>query len=294
MSVATIGSALAEKRQALGLEKGQAADKIGMSRTTYSSYEQDAQRPSVDVFPALAEFLQVSMDELLNLYGATCVAAIRPALERLLSDRGAETVETPSPLARFEVGETTDSPEATNEWETAEISSSSEAPERSPSTSWYDAETSEVVLELKKDASVPGTEEKSPPSSSEVSESSEVVLELGETEGDSDAEDAQNEESGLPSRDFNSELALEREEVVTEATVRDQVVPQTMDLDDEGGSSDSFLEPREWLHPPTQSEEAVRSAVFEPSPYFIRTSLSEGISKSHDPKKKKKKKKKKK
>jgi transcriptional regulator with XRE-family HTH domain len=91
MSVATIGSALAEKRRELGLEKGQAADKIGMSRTTYSSYEQDAQRPSVDVFPALAEFLSVSMEELLALYGATCVAAIRPSLERLLSDRGADS-----------------------------------------------------------------------------------------------------------------------------------------------------------------------------------------------------------
>jgi DNA-binding XRE family transcriptional regulator len=85
MSVATIGTALVEKRVELGLEKGQAADKIGMSRTTYSSYEQDAQRPSVDVFPALAEFLDISMEELLTLYGATCVAAVRPTLEKVLS-----------------------------------------------------------------------------------------------------------------------------------------------------------------------------------------------------------------
>jgi transcriptional regulator with XRE-family HTH domain len=85
MSAATIGSALVERRRELGLEKGQAADKIGMSRTTYSSYEQDAQRPSVDVFPALAGFLEVSIEELLDLYGATCVAAVRPALRRVLS-----------------------------------------------------------------------------------------------------------------------------------------------------------------------------------------------------------------
>jgi transcriptional regulator with XRE-family HTH domain len=86
MSTATIGSALVAKRHELGLEKGQAADKIGMSRTTYSSYEQDAQRPSVDVFPALAGFLDVSMEELLTLYGATCVAAVRPSLEKVLAD----------------------------------------------------------------------------------------------------------------------------------------------------------------------------------------------------------------
>ena len=86
MSQATIGSALVERRRELGLEKGQAADKIGMSRTTYSSYEQDAQRPSVDVFPALAQFLDVSMEDLLTLYGATCVAAVRPMLEKVLSD----------------------------------------------------------------------------------------------------------------------------------------------------------------------------------------------------------------
>src|SRR5271154_5465172 len=96
MSVATIGSALAERRRELGLEKGQAADKIGMSRTTYSSYEQDAQRPSVDVFPALAEFLVVSMEELLTLYGATCVAAVRPSLERVLSDQGSASREAVS------------------------------------------------------------------------------------------------------------------------------------------------------------------------------------------------------
>lgn len=84
MSASTIGSALVARRTELGLEKGQAADKIGMSRTTYSSYEQDAQRPSVDVFPALAEFLNISIEELLKLYGATCIAAVRPALQRLV------------------------------------------------------------------------------------------------------------------------------------------------------------------------------------------------------------------
>jgi transcriptional regulator with XRE-family HTH domain len=93
MSQATIGSALVERRRELGLEKGQAADKIGMSRTTYSSYEQDAQRPSVDVFPALAGFLDVSMEVLLTLYGATCVAAVRPTLEKVLSNHDSDINE---------------------------------------------------------------------------------------------------------------------------------------------------------------------------------------------------------
>ena len=84
MNAATIGSALIAKRQELGIDKGQAADKIGMSRTTYSSYEQDSQRPSVDVFPALAEFLNVSIEDFLLLYGATAIVAVRPALERVL------------------------------------------------------------------------------------------------------------------------------------------------------------------------------------------------------------------
>lgn len=86
MSAATIGSALVERRRELGLAKGQAANKIGVSRTTYSSYERDAQRPSVDVFPALARFLDISIEELLALYGATCVAAVRSSLERVMSN----------------------------------------------------------------------------------------------------------------------------------------------------------------------------------------------------------------
>ena len=83
---ATIGSALAQRREKLGLSRVQAADHIGMSRTTYSSYERDTQRPSVDVFPVLAGFLDVSMDDFLVLYGATSIAAVRPSLERLLAE----------------------------------------------------------------------------------------------------------------------------------------------------------------------------------------------------------------
>jgi transcriptional regulator with XRE-family HTH domain len=84
---ATIGSALGARRLELGIDQREAAALIGMSRTTYSSYERNAQRPSVDVFPALAEFLTIGIEELLVLYGATCVASIRPALTRLVAER---------------------------------------------------------------------------------------------------------------------------------------------------------------------------------------------------------------
>jgi transcriptional regulator with XRE-family HTH domain len=97
MGVATIGTALAERRSELKIEKGQAAEKIGMSRTTYSSYEQDAQRPSVDVFPALAEFLNISIEDLFSLYGATCVAAARASYEHNVSKTPVRRDVSPAP-----------------------------------------------------------------------------------------------------------------------------------------------------------------------------------------------------
>jgi transcriptional regulator with XRE-family HTH domain len=93
MGTLTIGAALTEKRRELGLEKGKAAAIIGMSRTTYSSYEQDAQRPSIDVFPALATFLSVSIEDFLTLYGATCVAQARSSLGRASAESARDSVE---------------------------------------------------------------------------------------------------------------------------------------------------------------------------------------------------------
>lgn|GEM_PF-1552849 len=87
VSEATIGSALTKRREELEMSRVQAAEKVGMSRTTYSSYERDEQRPSVDVFPALAAFLNVTVEEFLVLYGATVVSALRPSLERVLAEQ---------------------------------------------------------------------------------------------------------------------------------------------------------------------------------------------------------------
>lgn len=77
----TIGEALVARREALGLDKGRAASRIGMSRTSYGAYERDAQRPSIEVFAPLIEFLSISLDEFLTLYGATCIAIARASFE---------------------------------------------------------------------------------------------------------------------------------------------------------------------------------------------------------------------
>jgi transcriptional regulator with XRE-family HTH domain len=83
MSDSTIGTALKARRTELGLDQRDAAKRIDMSRTTYSSYERDTQRPSVDVLPAIAHFLEVSIDDILVLFGASAIAAARAALGRL-------------------------------------------------------------------------------------------------------------------------------------------------------------------------------------------------------------------
>lgn len=263
MSVATIGSALAEKRRELGLEKGQAADKIGMSRTTYSSYEQDAQRPSVDVFPALAEFLAISMEELLSLYGATCVAAVRPSLERLLADQSRDTPESPTEASspRFD-----------------DIATSVSVPSIESTESHPDAEeeTHEVVLELRETSfeSEPQTE----PDTSEK----QVVISSNTEE-------------------LTNEVVLEIQELPTEPAAHDfrpLPLPDLEGLAESHQSPDPF-KPQDQVTAPIDSafpsaEPSAESVVFEPSPYFIRTSLSDSSAKGSDSKKKKKKKKKKK
>jgi transcriptional regulator with XRE-family HTH domain len=97
MGTATIGSTLRYRRGELGIDQADAAARIGMSRTTFSSYERDLQRPSVEVLPALAQFLDVTIEKILVLYGATCIAGIRPQLEILLSPHDGLTMD-PAPI----------------------------------------------------------------------------------------------------------------------------------------------------------------------------------------------------
>jgi transcriptional regulator with XRE-family HTH domain len=97
MEFATIGSALTSRRKSLNLDQARAAAIIGMSRTTFSSYERDLQRPSAEVLPSLAQFLDISLEDILTLYGGTCIQALRPSLERFLATQdGDVSVRTPT------------------------------------------------------------------------------------------------------------------------------------------------------------------------------------------------------
>jgi transcriptional regulator with XRE-family HTH domain len=80
-----IGDALLAKRKQRRLDQGRAAAEIGVSPSTYRSYEKNTQRPSVNVFPLLAKFLGLDIEEFLPLYAATVIYALRPALEKELA-----------------------------------------------------------------------------------------------------------------------------------------------------------------------------------------------------------------
>jgi len=75
-----MGRALSERRHRLGLDQKSSAEAIGISRSTYAAYEHDARRFSFDVLYPLGSFLELDIDQVLELYGATCVAQARLAL----------------------------------------------------------------------------------------------------------------------------------------------------------------------------------------------------------------------
>ena len=80
MGPLTIGAALGERRRELGLDQSKAANAIGVNRSTYAAYERDARRLSAEVLRPLAEFLALSLEEILKLYAATCVTQARRVL----------------------------------------------------------------------------------------------------------------------------------------------------------------------------------------------------------------------
>jgi transcriptional regulator with XRE-family HTH domain len=85
LSSDTIGDALLAKRRERRLDQGRAAAEIGVSPSTYRSYEKNTQRPSVNVFPLLSQFLGLEIEEFLPLYASTVIFALRPALEKELA-----------------------------------------------------------------------------------------------------------------------------------------------------------------------------------------------------------------
>lgn len=88
LSSDTIGDALLAKRRERRLDQGRAAAEIGVSPSTYRSYEKNTQRPSVNVFPLLSQFLGLEIEEFLPLYASTVIFALRPALEKELALEG--------------------------------------------------------------------------------------------------------------------------------------------------------------------------------------------------------------
>jgi hypothetical protein len=58
---------------------------IGVSPSTYRSYEKNTPRPSVNVFSLWAQSLGFEVEEFLPLYASTVIFALQPALERELA-----------------------------------------------------------------------------------------------------------------------------------------------------------------------------------------------------------------
>ena len=97
MEKTTLGQALVERRIELAIDKGRAAAMIGVTRATYAAYESDSRRLAMDGLPALRTFLGVSVEDFLELYGATCVAQARVTLMRDLFVGDIALAERPAP-----------------------------------------------------------------------------------------------------------------------------------------------------------------------------------------------------
>lgn len=80
LATGTIGEALERRRRELGVGHDGAAEAIGISRSTYAAYERDLRRVSPEFLRSLAHFLEIGLVEVLELYGATCVAQARRTL----------------------------------------------------------------------------------------------------------------------------------------------------------------------------------------------------------------------
>ena len=80
MGPLTIGGALSERRRVLKWDQTCAASAIGVNRSTHAAYEHDSRRLSAETLRPLATFLMLTLDEILELYGATCVTQARRVL----------------------------------------------------------------------------------------------------------------------------------------------------------------------------------------------------------------------
>ena len=61
-----IGENLKSLRKSLGLTQQQVADKLNISRVNYTRYETNASNPDFQTLVALADFYDVSLDEIFD------------------------------------------------------------------------------------------------------------------------------------------------------------------------------------------------------------------------------------
>lgn len=61
-----IGKKLRELRQAEGLTQQELSKRIGVSRVNYTRYETDASRPDYETLIKIADFYDVSLDEIFD------------------------------------------------------------------------------------------------------------------------------------------------------------------------------------------------------------------------------------
>ena len=59
-----IGKTLKELRKNCGLTQAELAEKLGISRVNYTRYETDKVKPDYDTLIKLADFFDVSLDEI--------------------------------------------------------------------------------------------------------------------------------------------------------------------------------------------------------------------------------------
>ena len=62
-----LGTRIQNAREHRGLSQKEAANRVGVQKSTWSLYESDSRRPSVDTLAVIARELEVSTDYLVGL-----------------------------------------------------------------------------------------------------------------------------------------------------------------------------------------------------------------------------------
>lgn len=80
----TLGGRMAELRKQQGLSQTQLAELLGISQQLVAFYERGQRRVPIDLLPAVARLLGVSVEELLGLSGKTARRGPTPKLQQQL------------------------------------------------------------------------------------------------------------------------------------------------------------------------------------------------------------------